>query len=174
MTDLPRSDSSAAPDTDLDRPVAHGGGRSAPGVTLTGGADESEVLEEATFYKSYEEHSKVLRTWLVAYGIGAPVLFLTNDRLATIFAASSGAAAIAKLFLTGVVLQVLLAATNKAAMWGCYYAARHPKKALGKRRFRFALWISEQFWIDFLVDFATLLVFGAATWGAFRLSIAAA
>ena len=39
-------------------------------------ADEIEEL-----YKAYEEHAKTLRTWLVAYGIGAPVVFLTNEQL---------------------------------------------------------------------------------------------
>lgn len=33
--------------------------------------------------KAFGEHSKVLKTWLVAYGIGAPVLFMTNPDLAT-------------------------------------------------------------------------------------------
>jgi hypothetical protein len=34
--------------------------------------------EAEGFYKVYEEHAKALRTWLVAYGVGGPVLFLTN------------------------------------------------------------------------------------------------
>ncbi len=33
------------------------------------------------YYKVYEEYSKTLRTWFVAYGIGAPVLVLNNDEL---------------------------------------------------------------------------------------------
>ena len=32
-------------------------------------------------YQSYAEHNRILRTWLVAYGIGAPVLILSNDTL---------------------------------------------------------------------------------------------
>lgn len=34
------------------------------------------------YFQAYAEYSKVLRTWLVAYGIGAPVLLLTNEPLA--------------------------------------------------------------------------------------------
>ncbi len=69
------------------------------------------------YYKAYEEHSKVLRTWLVAYGIGAPVLFLTNETLAAKLAGSAVAGRVAALFLVGVAAQVLLAAFNKTVMW---------------------------------------------------------
>ena len=31
-----------------------------------------ETDRAAEFYKAYEEHSKVLRAWLVAYGVDAP------------------------------------------------------------------------------------------------------
>jgi hypothetical protein len=78
------------------------------------------------FYKAYEEHSKTLRTWLVAYGIGAPVLFLTNDSLAGKLASSPQAGLIGVVFLIGTLLQVLLAALNKGVMWACYYAAAVP------------------------------------------------
>ena len=36
------------------------------------------------YFRAYEEYSKLIRTWLVAYGVGAPVLLFTNDRLAGI------------------------------------------------------------------------------------------
>ena len=29
-------------------------------------------------FENYAEYAKTLRSWLVAYGIGGPVLFLTN------------------------------------------------------------------------------------------------
>ena len=71
----------------------------------------------AEFYKAYEEHSKVLRTWLVAYGVGAPVLFLTNDSLAAKLGASAESGEIGGLFLGGVAFQVFLAVLNKTVMW---------------------------------------------------------
>jgi hypothetical protein len=146
----------------------------AASVHAAAGVEVSDAQDEESFYKAYEEHSKVLRAWLVAYGVGAPVLFLTNDKLSSTLSASSAAPAIAGLFLAGVAVQVLLATVNKTAMWGCYYAVRHPAKTRGRIRFRFAEWVSEQFWIDFVADIATLVLFGIATWGAFRLFVAAA
>jgi hypothetical protein len=133
-------------------------------ITSNGSA---EISDEREFYSTYEDYSKVLRAWFVAYGVGAPVILATNDRLAAIVTASSATRCISALFLAGVSLQILLAAINKNAMWGCYYAARNPEKTNGKWRFRVAQWLSEQFWIDFVIDIATLISFGIATWHTF-------
>ncbi len=47
------------------------------------------MSNQATEYlEAYAEHSKVIRTWFVAYGIGAPVLLLTNEALARTLKAS--------------------------------------------------------------------------------------
>jgi len=120
------------------------------------------------FYKVYEEYSKTLRTWLVAYGIGGPVLLLTNESVSKRMAASGRVKEIALLFLVGVGLQVLLATLNKTVMWACYYGEHEPtfKK---KRRYKLASWISEQFWMDFVVDLASLGLFGWVTFCVFRI-----
>ena len=122
--------------------------------------------------KAYEEYSKTLRTWFVAYGIGAPVLFLTNDSLAGKLLMSKSASLIAGLFLGGVAAQVFLAALNKTVMWACYYGAVTPSYQ-SKGRYRFAGWISEQYAIDFLLDLATVALFVIATEKTFRILIAA-
>lgn len=124
---------------------------------------QTAVEEREEFYKAYEEHSKTLRTWLVAYGVGAPVLFFTNEQLAQSFARAPEAVRISAFFLGGVVLQVVLAAVNKTVNWAAYFALRRPGEATG-RRFRVARWIAEQFWIDLLIDALSLVAFGFATW----------
>jgi len=73
------------------------------------------------YLDAYGEHAKVLRTWLVAYGIGAPVLLVTNDAVSKAIRASGEAKFIAGCFLIGVAFQVLLATLNKASMWALYY-----------------------------------------------------
>jgi hypothetical protein len=131
------------------------------------------VSEDPTeFYKPYEEHAKALRTWLVAYGVGAPVLLLTNEHLSKTFAAAADSRWVALAFLGGGALQVLLAALNKTLMWACYFGAKHPEYADSKLRFKVAYWISEQFWIDLIVDAASLTLFGWATWTAFGIALA--
>ena len=99
----------------------------------------------------------------MAYGIGAPVLFLTNDGLAEVLAVSTRSNVISGLFLGGVAAQVGLAALNKTVMWACYFAERHPK-VRSKRRFRAAAWLADLFLIDLAVDLGTLVSFACATW----------
>jgi hypothetical protein len=128
--------------------------------------DPEEASDADGYYKVYEEYAKALRTWLVAYGIGGPVLLLTNDSVRTALASSGGSRMLAFAFLAGVGLQVFLAALNKTLMWTNYFAATSPTHR-ARRRFRVAAWLSEQFWIDLLVDLASLALFGWATWRAF-------
>jgi hypothetical protein len=115
-----------------------------------------------SYLASYEEHSRTLRTWLVAYGAGVPLLLLSNEKLWQKLAEAGRAPAILKLFLFGIAVQTGLAALNKLIMWTLYYGELKPEyKRL--RRFRFAEWLSDQIWIDFSVDVLTVLVFAVAT-----------
>ena len=114
------------------------------------------------FYKAYEEYAKLLRTWFVAYGVGGPVLFLTQSHIADRIAKSGQARAVIYLFLGGVAAQVVLAMLNKWVMWSIYaYSGSTTDRA--KVRFRLADWISEQAWLDIVCDVATLALFGIAT-----------
>jgi len=129
------------------------------------------------YYKVYEEYSKTLRTWFVAYGIGAPVLLLNNDELRRAVIASGVTTSLALLFLTGVALQVALAAVNKAVAWILYAEAdeqatrKEGDPAVARKWYqRFAGWISAQFWIDLLVDIATGVVFVAGTYCVFQVA----
>lgn len=120
------------------------------------------------YFKAYAEYSKVLRTWFVAYGIGAPVLLLTNEGLAKVLKASGESKVLAGFFLVGVALQVLLAALNKCSMWGIYFGEF--KDAFRRtRRYKIAHWFSEQFWIDLAIDILTFLAFAVATWRGYRI-----
>ena len=130
------------------------------------------AAEVDELYKAYEEHAKTLRTWLVAYGIGAPVVFLTNEQLSKRLLGNPWAWKIAALFLAGVSVQVFLAAINKTANWGAYYARRNPAKATGKR-FVVARWLSEQFWIDLCIYTLTLGAFAVGTYYLFSLLMVA-
>lgn len=119
------------------------------------------------YLSAYAEYSKVLRTWFVAYGIGAPVLLFTNNALTQTVKASGYARFVGGLFLVGVLFQLILASANKASMWALYYGEIRPRfKA--RRRYKFAYWLSEAFWIDFIVDITTMLLFGLATWRVFN------
>ena len=120
----------------------------------------------AGHYAAYEEHARTLRTWLVAYGIGGPVLILSQAAVWQRLARSGSIRLIAGLFLTGVVLQVVLAAINKSAMWACYFGEVDPDFQ-STRRYRVGRWLSERYAIDFLFDTIGMCLFAYATYRCF-------
>jgi hypothetical protein len=124
--------------------------------------------EQDNLFADYDEFAKVLRTWFVAYGIGGPVLLLTNDKVREKIAASGWSRCIASAFLFGVGLQILLAIFNKSALWFCYLATRHPERS-DRLIYRIANWFAYDFWIDFLIDIMSLAALGWATYEAFSI-----
>lgn len=114
-------------------------------------------------YAVYSDYSKLLRTWLVAYGIGWPVLILSQSEIWKKLARTGSMRGIAILFLAGVFLQVALAAINKSVMWVCYYGDTDLKFKVS-RRYRISCWLSEQYLIDLTCDLLTIALFGIATY----------
>ena len=137
-------------------------------------------------YKVYEEHMKTLRAWFVAYGVGGPVLFITQQEFAATLAGSGYAKLIGMLFLVGVLLQALVALFNKWVNWGLYYfdeddmeatidtidtsidtadgpvdTTDAPTRPNGLQRFCESY--SSKVWIDIVADVATLVLFAVAT-----------
>lgn len=84
---------------------------------------------------------------------------------------SGHARKIAICFLIGVALQVVLATANKATMWMLYRGEESEEFRL-RKRYRISDWLSDQFWIDFLVDVLAMALFGYATYRAFLVVIA--
>src|SRR5688572_11558052 len=119
-------------------------------------------MSESEHWPAYEEHSKTLRTWFVAYGIGAPVLFLSNDALWKRLIDSGSGPGVTKLFLFGVGIQVGLAALNKWLMWILYFGESH-ESFTQSLRYRVADRVSQWFWIDLMADVVTGVVFLIAT-----------
>ena len=83
-----------------------------------------------------------------------------------LLAASGSLRLIASLFLSGVVLQVVLAAINKSAMWACYRGELDPE-CQSKRSYKVGRWLSERYEIDFFVDVAGMCLFAYATYRCF-------
>lgn len=114
-------------------------------------------------FANYAEYSKTLRSWLVAYGIGGPVLFLTNKDAPAKLASSPHLKTIVTLFVAGVALQIFLAFINKWAAWHLYKASIREDYEQ-TRLYKVWFWINEQSWIDFFVDLGALGAFSVATW----------
>lgn len=135
---------------------------------------ESEKKEDSEFYGPYAEHSKTLRAWFVAYGIGGPVVLLSSDKAWDSLVKSGCGRYVGLLFISGGVIQILSALLNKHSMWLLYLeevGAKDRKKeclrdiptTLRKPTYKLAEWYSKQTWVDILFDIYTLLLFGWAT-----------
>lgn len=126
----------------------------------------SSASAKEAFYKSYSDFSKTLRTWFVAYGIGGPIVLLSNNAAWGWLVKSGRVSWMGLLFLVGGVLQVIGALLNKHAMWYLYIGEDQPAT---KSRCSYKVWdkYSNQGWVDVLIDIATLILFGWATWLAF-------
>ena len=118
--------------------------------------------EANSFYEAYADGSRNLRAWFVAYGIGGPVLFLTQEGANRKIANSGHGKMIVILFLIGVLLQIIIAAINKWANW-YIYAYTDSKPEDRPRAFHAATWISDKFCIDVFCDLGSLVTFAWAT-----------
>lgn len=127
--------------------------------------DAIETEQDETFLRLYIDYAKILRTWLVAFGIGGPVLFFTTEKISDQIKSSGQTKLIVILFLIGVACQVLNAFINKWVNW-CVYSYAGPK-SIGWQKgvYRGCDVISEQFWIDIVLDLAT---FGAFVWSTLK------
>jgi hypothetical protein len=118
--------------------------------------------EESGFYEAYVGFARTLRVWFIAYGIGGPTVFLTNEAAGTRLFASGQGGVVAYAFLGGVAVQIALALLYKTAMWYLYIGAFNLKtKASGL--YKASDWLSESYWVELVGDLLTLTLFGGAT-----------
>jgi hypothetical protein len=123
--------------------------------------------EEKGFYEAYVGLSRNLRVWFIAYGIGGPVLFLSNNEVWQKISASGDGKLIGFLFLSGVSIQLVGTLLYKTTMWYLYIGELH--KDFKKRlRYKVSDWVSECYCLEFIFDLGTLITFGWATYKVFR------
>ena len=118
--------------------------------------------QETGFYEAYVGFARNLRVWFIAYGIGGPVLLLSNESAGKALFRSGLARSIAYTFLPGVALQILVALLYKSAMWYLYLGESDDSRK-SWRLYKASEWLSDSFWIELLSDIATLFLFGWAT-----------
>ena len=117
--------------------------------------------EESGFYSAYAGFAKILRSWLIGYGIGAPVILLAREWAFTKLTQHECVETVALLFGIGVGLQLIAAVVYKTAMWWLYIGELDPEFRK-KRRHKLSDWLSEQYWIEGLFD---LISIGMYVWG---------
>ena len=122
-------------------------------------------------FTNYAEYAKTLRTWLVAYGIGAPVLFVTNPEVAKQVKSSGVGSCIVYLFMIGVALQIVIALVNKWAAWHMYYG-EEDSNYRAKKSYKRWEWINSQTRIDLCLDTLSIACFVVATVWVLRVLLA--
>jgi hypothetical protein len=135
---------------------------------LPGEGDSPTSPDELQHFQNYAEYSKTLRAWLVAYGIGGPVLLFTNDALAQAISNAPEKRLIVALFLIGVTSQVLLAFINKWCAWHLY-AGEHDRGYRDRRTYKIWAWVADHSIIDFVIDATSLSAFAYSTWLTLRI-----
>jgi hypothetical protein len=118
--------------------------------------------DEDGYYGAYVGFARELRVWFLAYGIGGPAIFLTNDAALKRLLSSGSGRFVAYAFLSGVVIQVAVALLYKSAMW-YLYMGELSESAMESKFYKAANWISDSYWIEAVCDVFTLVLFGGAT-----------
>jgi hypothetical protein len=115
------------------------------------------------YFDPYIEHSKTLRTWFVAYGIGAPVLFASQKELLEKLVDYSCIKSVVILLLLGVLLQIVLTFLSKTTNYQYYQSSIHFFHR-SKRMYKYSTVLTKQYyWAIPLVDFTTIILFIWAT-----------
>ncbi|MGB9428589.1 MAG: hypothetical protein WCC11_01715 [Gammaproteobacteria bacterium] len=118
--------------------------------------------DDSSFYESYAHFSRTLRAWLVAYGVGVPVLLVSQEFIAKAIIKSGTGALITWLFLIGVAIQVLAALLYKYSM--AYLYSAEVDAALNEtRRVKAAEWLSNTVWLEALFDVVSIALFVCGT-----------
>jgi hypothetical protein len=123
---------------------------------------DERLEERREQFANYTEYNKTLRTWFVTFGVGGPILFATQQDLATHLRMSGTLGTVVALFLVGCGLQVFLAILNKTASW-YVYSGTHVSENQKTCTMQTAEQITEMYWIDVIADVVTAIMFGIAS-----------
>jgi len=115
------------------------------------------------YFTPYLEHSKTLRTWFVAYGVGGPILFATQKALIEKFIDYGGMKRVVLLLLAGTLLQILSTWMAKLTTYQFYLSELDPGHAntwLHQKSLKLS---HHYYWFLPIVDFLTVSLFAWAT-----------
>lgn len=122
------------------------------------------MSDSARFESTYTDYNRILRTWFVAFGAGAPGVLLFSDDSRELISAVENSERIIWALAIGVGLQILIAVLNKYIAWCNAYVmdiANSDNSELNVI-IKFVADLTDQIWIDFIFDLITLCLFGYA------------
>lgn len=122
-----------------------------------------EKLSDEGFFESYSEHAKTLRTWLIAYGIGVPFLFATDQRFASILLQADVVVTPFVLFFSGIALQLMQVFGYKITMGYLYIYEKQPEITKDWWQVKCSIKWSDWTWPIVISDLGSMLLYGIAT-----------
>jgi hypothetical protein len=125
-------------------------------------ARKTKEKDETGFYEVYANFARLFRGWLVAYGVGAPVVFVSQEAVMKALKAATDGWYVVLAYLAGSILQIMLVWLYKLCMWWAYLEEMG-SLARGSYRYRFVDWFTNIFWVEGVVDFITVGLFVYAT-----------
>ena len=131
---------------------------------MTIGEKNDAILEDRNkelLHAAYRQHTAALRTWLVAFGVGAPVFMGSSDDRWNKFVHAPNVRCLGSLFLIGVMIQIVSAGLDK------YFDLFCLSRCLGIRDTtdlpaRMGLWWMRNDWVSIIADLLTVALFGLA------------
>ncbi|MGK7913573.1 MAG: hypothetical protein AB4050_19130 [Synechococcus sp.] len=114
------------------------------------------------YYEPYSYFARTLRTWLVSYGIGAPILIASQAELSNKLVATGQANTVIITFLVGVCIQILSALLYKYALWQLHLGELN--FSVSKRYYKISYWFIQRLWPTIIFDVSTILSFVFATY----------
>jgi hypothetical protein len=133
-----------------------------PVVAASGGAATPDSSADvAGYFDAYASFARTLRTWLVGFGVGVPVVVASQADLSKKLTDSGDAPFVVTLFLAGVSIQIGAALLYKTTMWYTYMGAAEPAFR-GSKRYRAACMVSDQYWLEIGFDFVSIGLFVVA------------
>jgi len=129
----------------------------------------NKKADDSSFYESYAHFSRTLRAWLVAYGVGVPVLLVSQEFIAKSIIKAGTGSLITWLFLTGVAIQVLAALLYKYSM-AYLYNSEGDTLLNNTWRVQASEWLSKTIWLEALFDITSISLL---VWGTFMVVAAA-
>jgi hypothetical protein len=113
------------------------------------GGDRMPEASEQSYFDAYMEYNKALRNWLVGFGIGGPVLVLSNAEILRTVLRCGNKNVIFWSFSIGLFLQIVISFINKYVNWHSYNNFKS-----GEEHF-----LAGKIWIDFIFDVASIICF---------------
>jgi len=118
--------------------------------------------EEKEYFEIYSNYNTTLRAWFVGFGIGGPILILTNENLLMNLKVSGWLYVVGWLFIIGVGCQIAVAFINKHNNW-LFYFGEVEESFQNRDIYKEAERVSKTIWIDITADLISIFSFYLAS-----------